>query len=119
MRYLTFIILSITLLGCKTSRNEIKETLDTQYKMIENFAQSTLCTDPNDWKITQIQTICGLTGFLYHKDVDKAKLDKMIQEYNTMMKNYSGKYFANVECGTVSKPTGIVCENKKAVLKYD
>jgi hypothetical protein len=124
--FLLTLTVAIILAGCREEDNPYKDfekerlaQLATEkYEAIHTLAQAVPCTDPADWKIAAINSICGISHLAYHQNTDEKRLQGMIRDYNALMEVYRPYIAPLVDCPPQRKPIAIACENGKAVVQY-
>ena len=109
----------ITLKPINEAEND-KEMMQELRMQIDSLSKSVACTDPADWRSAPTGAKpCGGPAFYstYHKNVENEILP-MIQEYTNMSTAFNKKYGLMSDCAMVQPPTGIRCEDNKAVPIY-
>ncbi len=89
-----------------------------KYEAIVELAQPTDCTDPSEWRITEIQSVCGTTHMAYHESTDERKLRELIHDYDLLIEIYRPYVAPYIFCAPFRDPKGISCEHGKAVVQY-
>ncbi|MCQ4035431.1 hypothetical protein [Kaistella montana] len=100
------------------SQQQDKEKLTQLIKEIETMATAQTCTNASDWKFTAIGSKpCGgpSSYIAYPAQLEETILPK-IQNFTELQSAFNKKYGLISDCAMVMPPTGIVCENGKAVL---
>lgn len=118
--------LAILLVGCREEDNPYKEfekerlgeLAVEKYEAMLKLAQATSCTDPAEWKIAEINSVCGISHFAYHQSTDEKRLRELIQDYNILMEVYIPHIAPLVDCLPHREPTGVACKAGKAVVEY-
>lgn len=128
MRKLLFIAVSVftvLLISCDADQESTREQdlayLNQLLSEIELLANSKDCTDATEWEFTGIgsKSCGGYTGFIaYHKDIDTELLFQKIEEHIEAQTIYNQKWGIASDCAITVEPTGVACENDKAVLTY-
>lgn len=78
------------------------------------------CTNAADWTFSPIGAkACGgpVSYIAYPKKIESSLLPK-IEFYKNAMSEYNKKYNITSDCMLPAEPTGVKCENGKAVLVY-
>ncbi|MCA6068923.1 hypothetical protein JI747_017290 [Chryseobacterium sp. RG1] len=78
------------------------------------------CTNATDWTFSPIGSkACGgpVSYIAYPKKIESTLLPK-IEFYKNAMSEYNKKYNITSDCMMPAEPTGVKCENGKAVLVY-
>lgn len=118
--------LGILLVGCRKDDNPYKEfeqerlaqLAAEKHEAILKLAQPTYCIDPKDWKIAEIESICGISHLAYHQNTDERRLRELILDYNILMEVYRPYIAPLVDCLPQRQPIGIACEEGRAVVQY-
>lgn len=87
---------------------------------IENTIGDKTCEDASKWKVAAIGTkSCGGPAkyIAYPIELEASILPK-IKNYTAQQSGFNEKYGIISDCLVEKEPTGILCENGKAVLKY-
>ncbi|MFC6269639.1 hypothetical protein [Frigoriflavimonas asaccharolytica] len=87
---------------------------------IENIIAEKTCSDASKWKISPIGAKpCGGAAYYiaYPKEIEEDILPK-INIYTAQESGFNEKYGITSDCLVANEPTGILCENGKAVLQY-
>lgn len=115
-------------LSCEKARNNPYEDLDRDElttllgelrEEIQTLASAVPCTDSEEWKLADIETVCGPGNIAYHQSVDTAKLRRLIRNHNQAMKIYRPLVAPLIYCTAYSEALGIACEDGKAVIVYE
>jgi len=107
--------------------NPYKEKTEKELEMLSNEKYSKIialaspkeCSDTDDWKIIDIQTVCGTNHIPYHRSVDKTTLQNMINDYNKLMEIYQPMMAPRINCTPYRKPLDVICKEGKATIKYE
>jgi len=94
--------------------------LDKIKSAIEEQIAKEECTDAADWAFSPIGSkACGgpVSYIAYPKKIESDILPK-IENYTSSMSEYNKKYNITSDCMMPTEPTGVKCENGKAVLVY-
>lgn len=94
--------------------------LDKIKSSIEEDIAKEECTNAVDWTFSPIGSkACGgpVSYIAYPKKIESTLLPK-IELYKNAMSEYNKKYNISSDCMMASEPTGVKCENGKAVLVY-
>lgn len=120
------IILALFLKACEKDNpyeDFTQERLSTlageRHEAILRLAQPTACTDPTEWRITDIETVCGRSHIAYHAQVDEGKLTELIRDYNQLIEIYRPMVAPFIYCLGYREPKGVVCEDGKARVVYE
>lgn len=123
---LALLLVSFLFVGCREEDNPYKEfeqerlarLAAEKFEAIELFAQPTSCTDPSEWEVAEIQSVCGPSHIAFHQTTDKRKLRDLINDYNLLMEIYRPYVAPFINCAPYREPTGISCEGGEAIVKY-
>ncbi len=118
--------IAILIIGCREDENpylEYEEERLTQlaiekYEAIRTLAQARACTDPSEWKMVELNSVCGMLYVAYHQSTDEKKLQKLIKDYNLLMEVYMPYIAPRIDCTPYREPVGIVCEEGRPVVQY-
>lgn len=121
---------SMLFVVCKSEshlENPYKEKTEKELETLSNEKHSKIialanpkeCTDPDDWKIIDIQTVCGTSHIPYHRSVDKTTLQNMINDYNKLMEIYQPMISPRIYCDPYRKPLDVICKEGRATIKYE
>ncbi|MCE3076759.1 hypothetical protein [Chryseobacterium gwangjuense] len=94
--------------------------LDKIKSSIEEDIAKEECTNAADWTFSPIGSkACGgpISYIAYPKKIESTLLPK-IELYKNVMSEYNKKYNITSDCMMAAEPTGVKCENGKAVLVY-
>lgn len=97
---------------------ELEKIANRKYEAIINLAHSKPCTNAKDWKMIDIQTICGLDHLVYHNTTDKQQLQELIEDYELVIAIYRPMIAPRINCMAYRKPKGISCRDGKPILTY-
>src|SRR5690606_27427334 len=123
LHFLLFV--SFLSLGCREEDNPYKEfeqerlgqLAAEKHEAIRQLAQPTSCSDSGEWKITEIQSVCGTSHIAYYSSADERKLRDLIKDYNLLMEIYNPFVLPYILCSaTALNPQGVICEEGKAVV---
>ncbi|MCS4166613.1 hypothetical protein [Sphingobacterium sp. BIGb0116] len=101
------------------TEKELESLSNEKYRKIVAFASPKSCTDATEWEMMEIRTVCGISYLPYHKSVDKTKLQNMINDNNKLMEIYQPMMAPRINCTPYQKPTGIICKEGQATIKYE
>lgn len=101
------------------TEKELEILANEKYDNIIALASPKECTNSDDWKIMDIQTVCGKSHIPYHRSVDKTTLQNMINDYNRLIEIYKPMVAPKINCISYRKPLGVVCKEEKATIKYE
>lgn len=118
--------LAILLVGCGEENNpyqefekeRLGELAAEKFEAIRTLAQAAPCTNPAEWKITEIGSVCGISHLAYHQSTDEGRLWDLIQDYNSLMEVYRPHIAPFIDCLPHREPIGIVCEEGRPVVQY-
>lgn len=132
------LLISVVLISCKTKKNvaqnlpkdisekpayissteKEREEMDALSKEIDSLINSETCSNSADWRISPMGSKpCGgpATYIAYPIKLENLIIPK-IQEYTRRSSNFNRKRGLVSDCAIVPPPSGIRCENGKAVL---
>ncbi|WP_448139385.1 hypothetical protein [Sphingobacterium siyangense] len=126
----TLLACSLLFVVCKSEshlENPYKDKTEKELESLSNeksrkivaFASPKSCTDATEWEMMEIRTVCGISYLPYHKSVDKTKLQNMINDNNRLMEIYQPMMAPRINCTPYQKPTGIICKEGQATIKYE
>ncbi len=112
--------------SCREEDNPYKEfeqerlaqLASEKYEAIRQLAQPTDCFDATEWKIAEIQSVCGTSYIAYHKSTDERKLRALIKDHNLVIEIYRPYVAPVIYCLAYREPTGVSCEDGKAIVQY-
>ncbi|WP_297985606.1 hypothetical protein [uncultured Chryseobacterium sp.] len=100
------------------SQEKDNEDLSKLRAEIDDLINAQTCTNAEDWRISPIGSkACGgpASYLAYPKDKEDDILPK-IQKYTRQQSAFNQKYGIVSDCMMVMPPSGVKCENGKAVL---
>ncbi|KGE14416.1 hypothetical protein [Sphingobacterium deserti] len=97
---------------------ELEKLANEKYGAIIALAQNVPCTDAKQWKMMDIQTVCGRYHLIYNRDTDESKLRVMVRDYNAIVAIYAPLIAPRINCMAYQKPKGIACRDEKPILTY-
>ncbi len=113
------------LLGCDLSTRENGDfspiALDQLLAEINQLATSENCINAADWTFIPLgNKPCGgpMSYVAYSKKIDEKKFLELVQAYTELQTDYNKRTGASSDCSLVARPSGVICENSKAVLVY-
>jgi hypothetical protein len=117
---------SFLFIGCSEEANPYKEfeqerlaqLASENYEAIRQLAQPTNCSEAAEWKIAEIQSVCGTSYIAYHKSTDERKLRELIKDHNLVIEIYRPYVAPFIYCLAYREPTGVSCEDGKAIVQY-
>ena len=113
-------------IGCNLSSNDgagdaSPIALDQLWTEINQLVSSQNCTDTNDWTFTPVGSKpCGgpMAYIAYSRKIDEKKFLELVQRYTELQADFNKRSGAISDCALVTRPSGVICENSKAVLIY-
>jgi hypothetical protein len=126
-RTLTLMLsLAIILIGCREETNPYKEfekerlgeLVAEKFEAIQQLAQPRNCSDAAEWRIAEIQSVCGTSYIAYHNSADEKKLHELIKDHNLVIEMYRPHVAPFIYCLASREPTGVSCEDGKAIVQY-
>src|SRR5690606_7525016 len=101
------------------SHEQLQKKLVERYEEILLLANPVDCTDPDEWRITEILSVCGRFYIAYHQSVDEKKLQTLIKDHNLMTEIYAPMIAPSIDCMPYREPIGVVCVDGKATVEYE
>lgn len=121
---LFFILLGFT--SCQLFDSESKIPVDPDlekiYEEIISLANSQTCQNAHDWDFVALGSKpCGgpWEYLAYSREINVGDFLAKVKRYNELQKADNIKNNRFSDCMFVMPPTGIFCENGKAILLYD
>lgn len=108
----------------KTLEEQMQHDMETMQKIsaeIDELSAEVNCTNPDEWRISPFGSkACGgpASFIAYPIKLEDDILPKIV-EYNRRSSEYNLKYGIISDCAVTPAPSGIRCENGKAVLIYE
>lgn len=125
MKNALILLVLILFTSCDRSNDAGKEQyeaiLDAKYSEIYKLSTSVTCTNEADWKFIGIgsKACGGYNGFIpYHKSINEANFLKLVNEYNTLSKEFNEKWGGFSPCDAMM-PRKVICIDGKAKLSYE
>jgi len=120
-----FSLIFLFLMGCELTNDQGGDAapiaLDQLWTEINQMATSQNCTNSNDWTFTPVGSKpCGgpMAYIAYSRKIDEKKFLELVQNYTTLQADFNKRTGASSDCALVARPSGVICENSKAVLVY-
>ncbi|WP_343555834.1 hypothetical protein [Sphingobacterium sp.] len=101
------------------TEKELESLSNEKYSKIIAFASPKACSDATEWEMIEMPTVCGTSYLPYHKSLDKTTLQNMINDNNRLMEIYQPMMAPRINCAPYQKPTGIICKEGQATIKYE
>lgn len=104
-----------------SEQEEDHRNLMDLFDEILNLANSKICTNVADWKITPYgaKACGGPNGYVaYHKEINEGEFLQKIETYTNEEKKYNVKWGIVSTCDVTPRPTSVQCQNDKPVLQY-
>ena len=103
------------------SQDQLKERkdLDTQLEKLKTIANAVPCVNTDDWKITPIGSkACGgpASFMAYSNTIEVTDFLTKIENLKKAEDAYNRKWGIISNCALVTKPSGVVCEEGKAIF---
>lgn len=100
------------------SQQTEREQLATLIKEIESLAQSVPCTDASEWKYTAIgaKPCGGPSSYIAYPIKLETEILQKVQVFTEKQSAFNTKYGLISDCMLVLPPSGIRCEDNKAIL---
>ena len=95
-----------------------REQLGDLRAEIDSLVSSVTCNKVDDWRISPIgsKPCGGPAAYLAYPISLENEITPKITEYTTRQSDFNRKYGLMSDCALVPQPSGIRCENGKAVL---
>lgn len=134
MKRMIFILAAAILLSACSSKKaaanlpkdaSLKPVQDTEklylqnlWKEIQAEISKVPCTDAAGWRIAPIgsKPCGGPAAYIAYPKKDEEKFSSMIARYTELSTAYNKKHELISDCAMVEPPSGVRCENGKAVL---
>ncbi len=116
----------LSMLSCSVTQDtnsgeeEAKE-LTKMLARINEIANSVKCINADEWRYTPYgsKPCGGPLGYIaYSSSIDTTAFLKLIEEHKLAQKKYNEEQGIMSDCSVPAEPTGIACEQEKAVLLY-
>ena len=103
------------------SQQTEREELSNMVKEIEALAQSVPCTDASEWKFTAIgaKPCGGPSSYIAYPVKFEAEILQKIKDFTEKQSAFNKKYNLISDCMLILPPSGIRCEDNKAVLIHE
>ena len=128
IKLLLFAISAVCLVACSESDDEPttfeqdQALLAAELARIQSIASSVPCADSNDWDIIGYgaKPCGGPWGFLAYPTVsiDVEDFLQQVENYKKMNESFNARWGLGSDCSVPAQPSGVECENGKAVLVY-
>lgn len=94
--------------------------LDKMRVAIEMMASKEKCSDASQWTFAPIgiKACGGPVSYLTFPKKSEKEIRSRIEDYNRRMSEFNKKYSIVSDCMLAAEPTGVKCQNEKAVLIY-
>jgi hypothetical protein len=95
--------------------------MDQLWAEINQLATSQNCTNPSEWTFTPVgNKPCGgpMSYIAYSRKINEKRILELVQAYTEMQADFNKRTGAVSDCALVARPSGIICENSRAVLIY-
>lgn len=128
---LALLSVSFLLVGCQEEHNpyednpykdfekeQLTQLAAQKYEAILNLAQASPCIDATEWKIAEIDSVCGISYLAYHQSTDERRLQELIKDYNLLMEVYIPHIAPLVDCMPQREVLGVACVEGRAVVEY-
>lgn len=120
---LAVIYVSILLVSCKEEHPSSCYEFEglNNYNKIDSLSKSLLCENPEDWSFIGFGAKpCGgpSTYIAFPITIDTTYFFELVDEYNSAASLCNEKMGRISDCMIISQPSGIECQDGKAVLIY-
>ncbi|MEN2281378.1 hypothetical protein AAGF08_04505 [Algoriphagus sp. SE2] len=95
--------------------------MEELYEKIISISESKTCSNSSQWKYTAIgsKPCGGPMGYIaYSSEINENEFLDLVAQYTNLQKEYNIKNNIGSDCYFESPPSGITCENGKAILVY-
>jgi hypothetical protein len=116
-----FVLSSCDISGAERGGEESPISLDQLWAEINQLATSQNCTNASDWKFTPIGSKpCGgpMSYIAYSRKIDGKRFLELVNNYTALQADFNKRTGAISNCELVARPSGVRCENSKAVSIY-
>lgn len=101
------------------SYEQLRTRITERYEEILLFAHPEACTDPDEWRLAEIMSVCGRGHIAYHGSVDEKKLQALIKDHNLLVEIYAPMVAPVIDCMPYRQPIGITCVDGEATVEYN
>jgi hypothetical protein len=125
MKNTLFSLFFLVFVGCDVANDQVADsspiTLDQLLVEINQLATSENCTNAAEWTFTPVGSKpCGgpMSYVAYSRKIDEKRFLELVQAYTELQADFNKRTGASSDCALVQRPSGVICENSKAVLVY-
>ncbi|TDS08422.1 hypothetical protein [Sphingobacterium paludis] len=97
---------------------ELEKLANEKYGAIIALAQHVPCTDAKQWKMMDMQSVCGRNHLVYHQNADEAELRRLLRDYEAVIEIYAPLIAPRISCIAYQEPKGIACRDERPILTY-
>ncbi len=116
----------LSMLSCSviqdTNSGEVEaKELTNMLARINEIANSVKCINADEWRYTSYgsKPCGGPNGYIaYSSSIDTIAFLKLIEEHKLAQKKYNEEQGIMSDCSVPAEPSGVICEEDKAVLLY-
>ena len=116
----------LSMLSCSVTQDtnsgeEEAIELSNMLARINEIANSVKCINADEWRYTPYgsKPCGGPNGYIaYSSNIDTTAFLKLIEEHKLAQKKYNEEQGIISDCSVPAEPTGVKCEQDKAVLLY-
>ena len=116
----------LSMLSCSVTQDtnsgeEEAIELSNMLARINEIANSVKCINADEWRYTPYgsKPCGGPNGYIaYSSNIDTTAFLKLIEEHKLAQKKYNEEQGIISDCSDPAEPTGVKCEQDKAVLLY-
>ncbi len=105
---------------------ELNALEDLQQEILQIAQSETECTDPSEWQFIYLNSGCTiassnftLSPILYSNQIDVEVFLQKVANFRNAEEPFIEKWKPGIICADFVIPSGIECENERAVLVYD
>lgn len=116
-----FLLMSCNLSSEEGGGDASPIALDQLWQEINQMATSQNCINASEWTFTPIGSKpCGgpMSYIAYSRKIDEKRFLELVDSYTVLQADFNRRSGAISDCALVARPSGVTCENSKAVLVY-
>jgi hypothetical protein len=124
MKWIPLLLLAFLITSCELFEKEERAVSSAELANLEDqllrLSESIPCTNASEWRLTPMgRKACGgpIRFIAYHQSIEKDFL-ALERRFTALLDQYYIQNKVMSDCLLVPAPTGMRCENNKAVLTY-
>jgi hypothetical protein len=124
MKWIPLLLLAFLITSCELFEKEERAVSSAELANLEDqllrLSESIPCTNASEWRLTPMgRKACGgpIRFIAYHQSIEKDFL-ALERRFTALLDQYYIQNKVVSDCLLVPAPTGMRCENNKAVLTY-